>query len=67
VLTESRAWLLAELTATIWLELARPCTIQELVEAAELQYGAHDRAEEVVRSAVAKLEQEQLVGCGTLA
>lgn len=67
VLTESHAWLLADLTAMIWLHLARPSSLAELVAAAELRFGAHDRAEEVIGSALATLEEEGLVGWGTLA
>jgi hypothetical protein len=67
VLTESHAWLLAELTRTIWLRLAQPCTFEELVAAAEEHHGAHERAGEIVRSAVATLAQEGLVDWGSLA
>jgi hypothetical protein len=67
VLTDSHAWLLAELTRTIWLRLARPCTFQELVAAAEERHGPHERSGEIVRSAVTTLAQEELVGWGSLA
>jgi hypothetical protein len=67
VLTESRAWLLTDLTATVWLRLEQPSTVTELVQAAELRHGPHDQAEDLVLAAVRALEQEELVGRGTLA
>jgi hypothetical protein len=67
VLTQSRAWLLADLTATVWLHLAQPCALADLVRAAELRHGPHERADELVAAAVRTLEQEELVGRGTLA
>jgi hypothetical protein len=67
VLTRSKATLLADLTATVWLQLGRPCSVDELVRAAENRHGPHERAEEIVLAAVATLEQEQLVGRGSLA
>jgi hypothetical protein len=67
VLTESHAWLLADLTAAIWLHVAEPSSMQDLVAAAQERFGAHDRAEEVVRSAVATLAQENLLAWGSLA
>jgi hypothetical protein len=67
VLTESHALLLADLTATVWLHLDRPRSVEELVRAAERRHGAHGRAEEIVRAAIAALEQHQLVAFGTLA
>jgi hypothetical protein len=67
VLTQSKATLLADLTATVWLQLSRPCSLDELVRAAERRHGPHERAEEIVLAAVATLEQEQLVSRGSLA
>lgn len=67
VLTESHAWLLADLTHEIWLRLAEPCTLEELVAAAEARFGRHERSAEIVRSAVATLAEEELVASGSLA
>ncbi len=66
VLTRSQAWLLADLTAAIWLELAQPSTLTELVTAAQTRFGAHDDAEAVVRAAVSTLVDEGLVAWGEL-
>jgi hypothetical protein len=66
VLTDSHAWLLAEMTLTIWLRLAAPCTLADLVATAEEAYGPHERSVEIVRAAVTTLAQEELVGWGSL-
>ena len=67
VLTESRAVLLADLTATVWLHLARPCSVEELVRAAEQAHGAHPDAAAIVGEAVTTLVEESLVARGSLA
>jgi hypothetical protein len=67
VLTDAQALLLADLTATVWLQLASPRPVEELVRAAELRHGPHERAEEIVLSALAALERERLVSRGSLA
>jgi hypothetical protein len=67
VLTQSRAWLLTGLTATVWLHLGRPCSYADLVRAAELRHGPHEQAGELVLAAVRTLEQEELVAWGTMA
>jgi hypothetical protein len=67
VLTESRAFLLADLTATVWLHLDRPRSVEELVHAAEERHGRHEQAEEIVLAAVTALRQHQLAAYGSLA
>jgi hypothetical protein len=67
VLTGSRAFLLADLTATVWLHLDRPRSVEELVHAAEERHGRHENAEEIVLAAVTALRQHQLVAYGSLA
>ena len=67
VLAESRALLLADLTATAWLHLARPCSMEELVRAAEQAHGAHPEAPAIVGEAVARLVEEGLAARGSLA
>jgi hypothetical protein len=67
ILTESRALLLADLTATAWLHLARPCSMEELVRAAEQTHGAHPAAAAIVGEAVATLVEEGLAARGSLA
>jgi hypothetical protein len=67
VLTESRALLLADLTATVWLDLDQPRSVEELVRAAEERHGPHEQAEEIVLAAVTALRQQQLVTYGSLA
>jgi hypothetical protein len=67
VLTERRAVLLADLTATLWLHLARPCSVEELVRAAEQAHGAHPDALAIVGKAVTTLVEERLASRGSLA
>ena len=67
VLTESRALLLADLTATAWLHLARPCSMEDLVHAAEQTHGEHPDAAAIVGEAVATLVEEGLAARGSLA
>jgi hypothetical protein len=67
VLTESRALLLADLTATVWLHLARPCSMEELVRAAQHAHGAHSDAQAIVGEAVTTLVEESLAARGSLA
>jgi hypothetical protein len=67
VLTESKAWLLADLTATVWLHLELPRTVDELVEAAQRRHGEHPDARAIVEGAIATLAEEDLVVRGTLA
>ena len=67
MLTESRALLLADLTATVWLDLDQPRSVEELVQAAEERHGRHEQAEEIVLAAVTALQQQQLVAYGSLA
>ena len=67
VLTESRAVLLADLTATVWLRLARPCSTNELVDAAQQVHGPHPDAAAIVGEAVNTLVEEGLAARGSLA
>jgi hypothetical protein len=67
VLNTSRAWLLADLTATVWLLLSEPRTMEELVAAAQEQHGEHPDARSIVEQAVRTLAEETLVARGTLA
>jgi hypothetical protein len=67
VLTESRAMLLADLTATLWLHLAHPCSVEELVRAAEQAHGAHPDAAAIVGEAVTTLVEQGLAARGSLA
>jgi hypothetical protein len=67
VLTATRALLLADLTATVWLLLARPCSVEELVRAAEQVHGAHPHAAAIVGEAVTTLVEQSLAARGTLA
>jgi hypothetical protein len=67
VLTGTRALLLADLTATLWLHMARPCSVEELVRAAEHAHGAHSDAMAIVGEAVTTLVEESLVARGSLA
>jgi hypothetical protein len=67
VLTGAKAWLLADLTATLWLHLAEPRTVAELVEEAQRVHGEHPDASSIVDRAVATLLEEELVTRGALA
>jgi hypothetical protein len=67
VLTGARAWLLADLTATLWLHLAEPRTLADLVEEAQRVHGDHPDAHAIVDEAVATLLEEELVTRGALA
>ena len=67
VLNTSRAWLLADLTATVWLLLSEPRTMDELVAAAQEEHGEHPDARSIVEEAVRTLAEESLVARGTLA
>jgi hypothetical protein len=67
VLNAGRVWLLADLTATVWLLLSEPRTIEELVAAAQEQHGEHPDARSIVEQAVRTLAEESLVARGTLA
>ncbi len=67
VLSASRAVLLAELSATLWLHLARPCSVEELIRAAEQAHGSHPDAAAIVGRALATLVEENLVARGSLA
>lgn len=67
VLTESRALLLSDLTATVWLHLAHPCSVEDLVRTAEGVHGAHPDAAAIVGQAVTRLVEENLAGRGSLA
>lgn len=67
ILTLTKVWLLSGLTATIWLSLDQPRSIEELVAYAERAHGPYAESETRVREAVATLHQEQLAGFGTLA
>ena len=66
VLTESRALLLADLTATVWLHLDRPCSVEELVRAAEEATGAPGRRGDRPGGRD-HVGQQGLVACGSLA
>ncbi len=59
MLTESRALLLADLTATLWLHLAQPRSVEELVRAAEQAHGSHPDAAAIVVAAVTALVEQQ--------
>jgi hypothetical protein len=67
VLNAGRVWLLADLTATVWLLLSEPRTMEELVAAAQKQHGEHPDARSIVEQAVRTLAEESLVARGTLA
>lgn len=67
VLSGARAWLLADITATVWLHLDKPRTMDELVAEAERHHGEHPDAAEIVAEAVATLHEEGLLLYGTLA
>jgi len=67
VLTVGRAWVLAGLMATVWLSLAEPRTVDELVAVAQERHGEHDDARALVEQAVVTLVEENLVARGPLA
>ncbi len=67
ILTSERAWRLSDLTATVWLSLTEPRTIEELTGEAVRIHGEHDEAQSRIREVVSTLCQEQLAGFGTLA
>ena len=67
MLSESRAVLLADLTATLWLHLAAPARWTSSSRAAEQAHGEHPDAAAIVGEAVTTLVEESLVARGSLA
>jgi hypothetical protein len=61
VLRHGRAVRLANLMATVWLELESPRTPAELVAVAELAHGTHPEAVALVEQALDRLEGEGLI------
>jgi hypothetical protein len=67
VLSGTRALLLADLTATVWLQLAQPSSVEDLVRAAEQAHGRHPDAEAIVGVVVTTLVEQSLAARGSLA
>lgn len=61
VMVNDTAHLLAGLGTTLWLALAQPATMDELIAAAEAEHGAHPDAPELIEAALAKLDEGGLV------
>jgi hypothetical protein len=66
VLVDARAFRLSDITATLWLELVRARTIDDLVAAAQTKHGEHADAGAIVTAAVATLVELELVTWGGL-
>jgi hypothetical protein len=66
VLLQAKAFRLSDITATVWLELTRPRTLEHLVTAAQDQHGDHPDAGAIVEAAVATLVEQGLVTWGGL-
>ena len=61
VLAENRAVRLGELAATLWLHLAQPRPLDDLVAWAQEVHGSHPGATEIVNEAISALVRERLV------
>ena len=61
VMADSTAHLLGGLGTTVWLALARPATVAELVAVAEAEHGPHPHARGLVEAALTQLSERRLV------
>jgi energy-coupling factor transporter ATP-binding protein EcfA2 len=66
VLLDAKAFRLSDITATVWLELTRARTMDDLVAAAQSQHGDHPDAGAIVADAVRTLVELDLVTWGSL-
>ncbi len=67
VLLQERALRLSDLTATLWLHLHEPRSLEDLVAWAQEVHGAHPDAATIVEQAVSALVEESLASRGSLA
>jgi hypothetical protein len=61
VMAEGTAHLLGGLGTTVWLALATPATVTELVAVAEAEHGPHPDARDLVDAALSQLSRSRLV------